>query len=63
MEQFSFRGIEKVLPSKEEFEKAKDVEDVEVQQDKDWADSDIENYIEWIKALDIKEVFGAKSKK
>lgn len=47
---------------KEEFEKAKEVEDVEVDSDKDWSDAEIEKYIEWIKTLKIQEVFSVKSK-
>jgi hypothetical protein len=47
---------------KEEFDKAKEVEDVDVTSDKDWSDAEIENYIEWIKKLNIKESFNLKRK-
>jgi len=43
---------------KEEFEKAKETSDVEVQDPElGWQDAEIENEIEWIKKLNIKEYF------
>jgi len=49
---------------KEEFGKVKNVEDVEVQKkDGGWGDAEISNYLEWLKTLDIKEVFNLKRTK
>lgn len=43
---------------KEEFEAAKEASDVKVQEpEKGWTDPELENEIEWAKALNIKEFF------
>ena len=47
----------------EEFGKAKDAADEDVQEpEKGWGDAELVNNIEWVKALDLKEVFGTKKK-
>jgi hypothetical protein len=47
----------------EEFGKAKKASDEEVQEpEKGWGDAELANQIEWVKALDLKEVFDVKKK-
>jgi hypothetical protein len=48
----------------EEFGKAKKASDEEVQDpEKGWGDAELANQIEWVKALDLKEVFSIKKDK
>jgi len=48
---------------KEEFEKAKDANKVKAdQKNKHWADAEIEQEIDWVKALKLKEYFDKESK-
>jgi hypothetical protein len=48
----------------EEFGNAKKASDEEVQEpEKGWGDAELANHIKWVKALDLKEVFGVKKKK
>ena len=48
----------------EEFGKAKKASDEEVQEpEKGWGDAELVNQIEWVKALDLKEVFNIKKSK
>jgi len=47
----------------EEFGKAKKASDEEVQEpEKGWGDAELASEIEWVKALDLKEVFNIKKK-
>ena len=57
----SLGEIKKIV--KEEFEDIKDVEEVEAEElENGWGDAELENEIEWMKTLSIKE-FYKKDKK
>jgi hypothetical protein len=60
MKKLSLKEIKNIV--KEEFDDVKDIEDVKAKEVDDWSDAEVENLINWVKSLSIKEFFNRAKK-